>query len=428
MDKQYASWMEGKESLIERANAQFEKERKTWDSFGESAQKPKLLVVDDEIAICNAICTFAERVGYEAVYIVHGKDIENLYSNEITVIILDLFLADMDGIEMLRFLADKGCKAAIILISGGDLSVLHSARVLAEERGLNVFETVNKPFTRDEIQNLLARVRVPEIRQDIKEGKAKSTLLLQELRRAISEREIYPYFQPKVRIDTGKVVGFEALARWQHPSKGMISPGEFIPFAEENNLINDLTMLIVDQTFAESASRLYAENNLEISLNISAQLLNDLNFPERLIKKAEDYNIDPSRIILEITESALADEMAKSLDILIRLRMKGFLLSIDDFGTGYSSMLQLHRVPFSELKIDQSFVKNMVTDEDDHAICEGAIDLGHKLGMTVIAEGIETKAMWNSLKKLYCDLGQGYYFGKPMPPVECEAWYKDREG
>ena len=394
------------------------------DSTYGTIKKQKLLVVDDEIAICLAVCGLAERIGYEAVYVQHGR-IESQYSNEIAAIILDLFMPGMDGVETLRYLADKGCKAPIILISGSETHVLRSAQILAEGRGLSVKGVLKKPFSLKEIQNLLVKAPIPSGRKEISRTKVESGLTPQELSRAIRDREICPYFQPRVRIDTGKVVGFEALARWEHPYKGTILPGDFIPLAEQNGLIHDLTMLMLDRTFAEKVARFETDESLEISLNISARLLNDLNLPERLAKKAADYGLAPSEIVLEVTESALAEEVAKSLDILIRLRMKGFLLSVDDFGTGYSSMLQLQRVPFSELKIDRSFVVNMDADED-YQICEAVIGLGHKRGMKVIAEGIETKASWDRLKKLNCDLGQGYLFGKPMRAVEFEDWYRER--
>ena len=208
----------------------------------------------------------------------------------------------------------------------------------------------------------------------------------------------------------------------------MISPGVFIPLYEKYDLIDDLTSLMMDKTFAQSSIWIKAGLQLMISINISALVMKSLKFPEQLLAKANAYNLDPSLIIIEVTESAMADELANSLDILARIRMKGFLLSIDDFGTGYSSMMQLNRAPFNELKIDQSFVKNIDVDEENRAICESTIDLGHKLNMTITAEGIETKAEWDVLKEFYCTEGQGYYFGKPMPANEFEAWYKDREG
>ena len=391
-----------------------------------SKKRAKILIVDDEKDLCIAICTYAEQLNCESIYTTEGKGLADLYSDEFNVIFLDLFLPDTDGIELLRYLADKKSKIAIVLMSGKDPSVLHSAKVLADSRGLNVIGILNKPFSRVDIHTLLTKVSKQKIKRNtITE---KSSITIDELQTAIDEDEIFPYFQPKVRIDTGKPLGFEVLARWQHPEKGMIPPGDFIPLFEKYDLIDGLTSLMMDKTFAQGSSWIQAGLDLKISINISALVMKSLDTPEKFLAKTNAYNLDSSRVTLEVTESAMSDELADSLDIMARIRIKGFLLSIDDFGTGYSSMTQLNRAPFNELKIDQSFVKNMDVDEDNRAICESTIDLGHKLNMTITAEGIETKAVWNILKEFYCTEGQGYYFGKPMPADEFETWYNDREG
>ena len=423
MDQNYLSYMKDKKDLIDRTNSLFEAKRRKRDA---PEKRFKVLIVDDEEDICEAISAHAEKLNCETIYITEGKSFDKIYSDDVNVVFLDLFLPDIDGIEVIRYLADKNSKAAIILMSGKDSGVLHTAKLLAEERGLNVIGILDKPFGRREIHDCLVKVSNQKLNHETTTNKYLFTT--QELREALDEQQIFPHFQPKVRIDTGKPVGFEALARWQHPEKGMISPGVFIPVYEKYDLIDDLTSLMMDKTFAQSSIWIKAGLQLMISINISALVMKSLKFPEQLLAKANAYNLDSSLIIIEVTESAMADELANSLDILARIRMKGFLLSIDDFGTGYSSMMQLNRAPFNELKIDQSFVKNMDVDEENRAICESTIDLGHKLNMTITAEGIETKAEWDVLKKFYCTEGQGYYFGKPMPANEFEAWYKDREG
>lgn len=401
-----------------------EKTRKIANHSKNPQQKTKLLVIDDELDICNAICTYVESLDYEAIYTVQGRRLDELYSDNINVIILDLFLPDIDGIELLRYLAKKEYKDSIILISGKDQSVLYSAMQLAESRGLNIIGTLNKPFERMELQTLLRNIDVYKSTPRLKVEN--SSLTMQDLHQAIEQREILPYYQPKVRIDTGKPVGFEALARWRHPEKGMIPPGEFIPIFEQYDLIADLTTLILDQTFEQSSAWLEVGFQFNISVNLSAKVLNNLDIPDYLLNKVNNYNLDSSLVTLEVTESAMSEELANTLDILTRLRMKGFLLSIDDFGTGYSSMLQLSRMPFNELKVDQSFVKNMDIDVGKRAICDSSIDLARKLQMTSTAEGIETKDVWEILKESFCTEGQGYYFGRPMPADEFESWYKEQ--
>ena len=390
----------------------------------DSMHKRGLLVIDDEKDICEAVCIHAAKIGFEATYSLEGKNIKSLCSENIDVVVLDLFVPEIDGVEIIRILAEIDCNAGIILMTGKDANVLQSAMLLAQSRGLNIIGTLNKPFQREELQSLLNKTNATSKTPC---NKTKRNLLtVEELHQAIANREVFPYYQPKVKIDTGKPVGFEALARWQHPTKGMISPGEFIPLFEQYGLITDLTTLILDQTFKQSCT--WAEAGLQpnIAVNMSILVLNNLDIPDQLLKQARDHNLDPSTITIEVTESAMSNELINSLDILTRIRMKGFLLSIDDFGTGYSSMAQLNRTPFNELKVDKSFVKDIDTNEEKRAICESSIDLAHKLDIKVTAEGIETKAVWDLLKEFYCTEGQGYYFGKPMPADEFKTWYMKR--
>ena len=182
-------------------------------------------------------------------------------------------------------------------------------------------------------------------------------------------------------------------------------------------------MLMLDQVLKQSGDWLRAGIQLEISVNMSPRVMNELDFPDRLMEQVKENNLNPAQIIIEVTESALFEELSMALDILTRLRLKGFRLSIDDFGTGYSSMQQLKKAPFTELKIDQLFVKHADTDKEARSICESTIELGHKLGMTVTAEGIESQGVWDLLKKLGCDEGQGYFMGYPMPASEFRNWY-----
>jgi hemerythrin-like metal-binding protein len=424
MDKSYSTWMMDKEDLIDKANKMFEMTWKREGLYKEAGNKLKLLVVDDEEDICEAICTHAKRLEHDATYITEGEQFSHVYSDEFKVVVLDLFMPNIDGIELIRYLADQNSKSAIILMSGKDDSVLHSARILAESRGLNVVGVLNKPFNREDIHLLLSKIEGQEIKQST--SSESSPITKEELQAAIDKEELVPYFQPKVRIDTGKTVGFEALARWIHPEKGLVSPGIFIPLYEKYNLIGGLTDLMMEKTFAQTSLWIKAGFKLKASINVSPMLLKNLDTPEKLIAMTNKHGLDSSVVTLEVTESAMSEELANSLDILTRIRMKGFLLSIDDFGTGYSSMMQLNRAPFNELKVDQSFVMNMDTDEENRAICESTIDLAHKLNMTVCAEGIETKAVWDILREFYCTEAQGYYFGKPMPADEFEVWYKER--
>ena len=392
------------------------------DPSDNAINKPKLLVIDDEPDICEFVCFAAESAGYETLSFTRADQVQDIYSDDINVIALDLAMPGTDGIEFIRYLAEKESRAGLILMSGLDIGVLHSAQEIAEGRGLVVLGCLTKPISIDDLDNILTNLRIPEKRRKL--NGAGILLSLEELQAAIDKREIVPFFQPRIRFATRQVVGAEALARWRHPEKGMISPAVFIPLFEKNNLIGELTMLMLEQSLDQCTAWLREDIRIGISVNMSASVLHELDFPDRLMRQVSKNGLDPSQLTIEVTESALFGELIKSLDILTRLRMKGFLLSIDDFGTGYSSMMQLKTVPFSELKIDQSFVKHAETDRKDRDICAATIELGKKLGMTVVAEGIETEAVWNLLKEAGCDEGQGYYMGRPMPADEFVHWFR----
>lgn len=418
MDKHYQSSMQGKQAIIEQANAEFKHAGP--GLYGNNKQKRKLLVMDDEPDICDFVAYVGRRAGYETLVYSQMDDFQTLGIDGIDVIVLDLFMPGKDGVEIIRAMADNNSQAAIILMSGHDAGVLHSAREIAVERGLNVIGSLSKPISFDELLALLLDIKLPEKTPVT----LKQTLPLpqQELVRAIEKQEIIPFFQPKIRLATAKVTGVEALARWQHPDRGLISPALFIPLFEQHDLITDLTYLMLQQSLEQCRAWNMSGQRLQVSINMSPGVLNDLEFPDQLMKQVTKNTLDPSQVIIEVTETAVFAELVDSLDILTRLRLKGFHLSIDDYGTGYSSMQQLMRVPFSELKIDQSFVKHVDTDEEARSICESTIELGHKLDMTVIAEGIETRAVWDLLLDAGCDDGQGYYIGKPMPADEFNHW------
>lgn len=221
---------------------------------------------------------------------------------------------------------------------------------------------------------------------------------------------------------SGRLVSTEALCRWIHPEAGIISPAHFIPLMESTGLINELTDRLIDQALLHLRNILDSGRAIAVAVNLSPIILTDTQLPDRLFEKTRSLNIPPELLTLEITESTLIENAAKALETLARLKMKGFSLSIDDFGTGYSSMQQLNRIPFSELKIDRSFVKSANTDLTRKAIIEANIGLAHTLKMDTVAEGVETLEEWSLLYKLNCDMAQGYLIGKPMPTDELPEW------
>ena len=251
---------------------------------------------------------------------------------------------------------------------------------------------------------------------------AQNLSLLTELRQAVAADELRLYLQPKLSLASGAVMGCEALVRWQHPQRGLVPPLQFIPFAEQTGFIRTLTMWVFEQA-ARHWRVLQADGlAISVSVNLSTRDLLDQELPQKFDALLRRHQVAASAIGLEITESAIMEDPQRALATLERLSALGFKLSIDDFGTGYSSLAYLKRLPVDELKIDQSFVRSMETDADNAMIVRSTIDLAHNLGLTVVAEGVETAQAWNMLRELNCDQAQGFHMGKPMPVDAFADW------
>ncbi|MFT5658053.1 MAG: EAL domain-containing protein (putative c-di-GMP-specific phosphodiesterase class I) [Gammaproteobacteria bacterium] len=380
----------------------------------------KLLVVDDEIDFAKYVGEVAEDLGFEVLLTDNPMEFSALYSGTIDVVVLDLFMPGADGIELLRFLADNKSQASVVFISGKDSSVLYSAQQLATEQGVSVLGTLQKPFRAQELEVILNRYAKssPQVAAN------NDFISVDTLAQAIKDKVLFLVYQPQVSINDREVIGVEALVRWKHPVKGMIPPNYFIPMAEENDMIGAITSITSKAAIRQQGIWKSQGKSLRMSINMSPKVFDDLDLPEKIEACASALGADISKLMIEVTETALTSNLARYMDVLSRLRMKGFGLSIDDFGTGYSSLQQLIRVPFSELKIDQAFIRKLTTDKECYTISKISIMLAHELGMSVVAEGIETEDEWNILKKLGCDEGQGYWIGRPMPPEELESWMR----
>jgi diguanylate cyclase (GGDEF)-like protein len=255
-------------------------------------------------------------------------------------------------------------------------------------------------------------------------GSQESLSLLGELRRAIEGGELRLYLQPKVDLRRNQVLAAEALVRWQHPTRGLVPPMQFIPFAEQTGFIRALTAWVIEAS-AQAAHEAEQQGlPLKISVNLSTRDLLDQDLPAKVAAQIGRHGVGPQALCLEITESAIMDDPQRALQTLETLSSMGFKLSIDDFGTGYSSLAYLKRLPVDELKIDRSFVMAMERDADDAKIVRSTIELAHNLGLSVVAEGVETGKAWKLLAALGCDEGQGYFIGRPMPAEQFMDWLR----
>jgi EAL domain-containing protein (putative c-di-GMP-specific phosphodiesterase class I) len=251
---------------------------------------------------------------------------------------------------------------------------------------------------------------------------AQTLTLLSELRQAVVEGQLRLYLQPKLSLDSGNVVGAEALVRWLHPQRGLVPPAQFIPFAEQTGFIRTITLWVFEEA-ARHWRLLSADGSkLTLSINLSTRDLLDPELPQKFDALLVRHRVPAEAFCLEITESAIMDDPQRAQATLDRLSALGFKLSIDDFGTGYSSLAYLKRLPVDELKIDKSFVLGMESDSDDAQIVRSTIDLAHNLGLSVVAEGVENAAVWALLRELNCDQAQGFHMGRPMHVSEFATW------
>jgi EAL domain-containing protein (putative c-di-GMP-specific phosphodiesterase class I) len=371
--------------------------------LGDDLLGNRLLVVDDDPALGRLIKDAAERVGYEVIVTKNPSAVmDKARTWSPTVIMLDLGMPGTDGIQLLRGLGENGCAAEVILISGADDKVLESAMQLGRGRGLKMGGVLERPVQSAALLKFLARFQAAKI------------LLADDLAQAITAGQLFLQYQLKLDCRAARMIGVEALVRWRHPVLGVIQPDQFIPLAEENELIHDLTDWVVAAAAKQMAIWQVDNPALEVAVNISAKDVQDLTLPDRLDKFCRSAGIECASMTLELTETGAMREALQMMDVLTRLRLKGFKLSIDDFGTGFSSLVQLQKMPFSEVKIDRSFVMHMMNDESCKIIVEILIDLANKLGLKSVAEGVEDEAALRCLIEAGCDVAQGFHLSRPI--------------
>ncbi|HEV8410554.1 MAG TPA: EAL domain-containing response regulator [Gemmatimonadaceae bacterium] len=335
------------------------------------------------------------------------------------LVLCDLRMPERDGIETIRAFAALGLESAFAIMSVEEERVVETAGMLAEVQGLRVLGSVAKPLTAEKLDALFAKMR------DVAPARAEDAKMAPEadLTNAFIRQELQLVYQPKIWMRTGKFAGVESLVRWKHPALGLFQPNSFVPLMEGSD---DLSASLTDYSLRESIACVgrwrETGRELRIAVNVSARAFDRLDLPERANALCLEHRVEPDWITLELTETYVARDPIRLIDVATRLRLKGFSLSIDDFGTGQSGLSKLQKLPFNELKIDRQFVNGCSHSTTQRSVVEASLALARSLKMTSVAEGVQERSDWDLLDQLGCDVMQGYFIARPMSEEGLDEW------
>jgi EAL domain-containing protein (putative c-di-GMP-specific phosphodiesterase class I) len=334
----------------------------------------------------------------------------------IDLILCDLDMPGMDGVQFVRSIGERRLRSGLLVTSALDPDLLGAVEAIARAYDARFLGAVPKPLSLAQIADALAEVSSPA------RTKVSRNLDEEALREALEQRNVDVHFQPIVAIAGGELLSLEALLRW--PRSRPTDAATVVGAAERMGLALGLTEAVIAAVCRARRQLLDAGIGARTAINLSPACMDDVSLVERVLAIVAEQGAQPHHIIFEVTETAVGADNRTGLEILTRLRMHGFRLSIDDFGTGYSTHSLLSQVPFSELKVDQSFVRGATATPRHHAIVRSSIELGHRLGLRVVGEGCETEAEWAMLAELGCDQAQGYGIARPMPVGDVPTWHE----
>ncbi len=341
------------------------------------------------------------------------------------LMLIDLHMPVMDGVELITHMHERGWKIPMLVVSSQQQSILNAVQELSSTLGLPMLGLLAKPMQREQLESVLQHYSQCKQRNALpSSSRPPIAVTSADLCHAIDTDQLQVHYQPKVDIPTGLVRGMEVLARWTHPELGRIPPDQFVALAEKENLIFDLSMQVLRKTIDQAAQWQHTGFYPRLAINLSPLLLDSPYIVTAICDMVTSRGIHPSQVVLEITESAGIEHLGRVIAVLTRLRLQGFGLSLDDYGTGFSSMQQLARLPFTELKIDRSFVHGAHLRSNLCVILDSALDMAKRLELTSVAEGIETLEDWRLLQQCGCNVGQGYLIGRPMPAEDIPGWLR----
>jgi EAL domain-containing protein (putative c-di-GMP-specific phosphodiesterase class I) len=373
-----------------------------------------LLVLDDEPAVGRLVAEVAKERGFSVEVTLAPAIFEARFAAQRPdVIILDLVFPGGDGIEVERFLEAQRFEGSLILVSGVDDRVLTTARRLGTALGLKVIGSLRKPFSPGALREVLDTIpAAPAEEPDRGVGFA------------LKNGEFLVYYQPVVDMRNRAMLGVEALVRWQHPKRGLLQPDSFLQLVSSSELMTPLTLWVLTTALDDATKWRASGSDVRVAVNAPASVLQQHDIFPRIDTIRNRHGERRPRLMIEVTETEAMGDPVRMMEVLSRLRLAGVELSIDDFGTGYSSLIELQRLPISHLKIDKSFVLASIAETDAAAITRAVIELGHALGVSVVAEGVETIELWRRLSDWNCDSAQGYFVSRAMPADELLDWVR----
>ncbi|HUS25622.1 MAG TPA: EAL domain-containing response regulator [Candidatus Binatia bacterium] len=389
----------------------------TASAVATGAERPRLLVVDDESDMCRFVAEVASQSGYAPVCASTPHEVRQQLTQQFAVVVLDLDMPGMDGVETMRVLASRQSAMRLILMSGHDTEIIDSARRIAASHGLPVCGSLTKPVRAATLSKVLGRGEgLPE------RTRSGSAISIDDLEQALRERQFVLHYQPQLSA-AGKCIGVEALARWQRPGHGLLPPDRFIPHVEGAGLALRLTEQLTEVAFEDCAGLERRKRSAgRVSVNIPPPALHHAAFPDDVTSLSDRLGWPRDRLCFEITESSVALEPAAASTMLERLRAIGCRIALDDFGTGHSSLVLLGTLPLNEMKIDKTFILAALHDRTARAVVENSVKLGKELGLDVVAEGVETAEQWEWVRRLGCDAAQGFHLARPMPAEALAEW------
>ena len=389
----------------------------------DAAKQPSIMLLDDDPFMLGMQSRMLLSMGYARVGTAGSAEVALMLLRQhpaaVDVIICDLNMPAMDGIEFLQRLNASTFRGSVILLSGEGARVMHTVQKLLGSSRLTILGALEKPAGRAQLRALLECWRPPTAAP---EPRVTPIFSCDEVQVAAREGQWILHYQPKVNLANGALAGVEALIRWEHPLHGLVYPDSFIRTVEDCGGVDAMTTWVLQETLRQLAVWHAQHLHIRVAINVSMENLRDPDFARRVGTLVRESSASPQDLTFELTESRLMSPSPTPLESLVRLRLQRFGLSIDDFGTGHSSLVQLRDVPFTELKVDRSFVQGARHNQIIRPILEGSIGLARRLGMQSVAEGVETEDDWHLLREIGCDLAQGYFIGRPMASEDLPRW------